>query len=98
METSSTVKGMKILKGAGLALLAWGLIGCGASMPQLRKSAAEDFGCPVSEVEIANVDSDTMYASCFGNEATYSESCEEGQGCRWVRDEELDPGATQAND
>jgi hypothetical protein len=99
MAISSMGRGARRIGFEGtLACLVLGLSGCGASMPQLRKTAAQDLGCPVSEVDIANVDSDTMYANCFGAEATYSEICEEGKGCKWVRDEELDPKATQSND
>lgn len=99
MAISSMGKTAKrMIFGVALAGLVGTLIGCGASMPQLRQTASQDLGCPVSELEIANVDSDTMYANCFGAEATYTESCEKGQGCKWVRDEQLDPEATRSND
>lgn len=36
------------------------LVGCGPSIPQLRATAANEMNCPVSELELERIESDTM--------------------------------------
>ena len=81
-----------LLLAASLTALA-----CGPTMPQLRTKAAADFDCPKEALKLATVDSDTMYVSCYEQEATYTSTCEGEEGCRWIKDEKLDPGATKEN-
>lgn len=73
------------------------VIACGPTMPQLRTKAATDFGCPQEAVKLATVDSDTMYVSCYEQEATYSSTCEGEEGCRWIKDEKFDDDAVKEN-
>ncbi len=90
--TGNRYRAFVLLLAAGLTSLA-----CGPTMPQLRTKAAADLDCPREAVKLATVDSDTMYVSCYEQEATYSSTCEGKEGCRWIKDEKLDEGATQEN-
>ncbi len=90
--TGNRSRPFALLLATGLAALA-----CGPTMPQLRTKAAADFDCPKEAVKLATVDSDTMYVSCYEQEATYSSTCEGEEGCRWIKDEKLDEGATKEN-
>jgi hypothetical protein len=49
--------------------------------------------CPVSELEIERIDSDTMAAVGCGRETIYSKFCEksaEGKTCGWRADPQAD--------
>lgn len=60
-------------------------LACGPTLPQLRAKAAQDFNCPQSELDLAHVDSKTMYVSGCGYEATYS-TCKKDDECSWKAD------------
>lgn len=69
------------------------LAACGPSMPQLRAQASKDLNCPVSEVDIGTAPDKNMYASCYGEDATYHSTCEGEEGCRWIRNPEPEADA-----
>jgi hypothetical protein len=83
------------LSGAILLFLSFvpSLAGCGPSIPQLRATASNEMNCPVSELEIERIDSDTMAAVGCGRETIYSKFCEksaEGKTCGWRADPQAD--------
>ena len=75
-----------ILLMSGAALI---LMGCGPSIPQLRATAASEMNCPVPELELERVDSDTMAVIGCGRETIYSSYCDKtdaGKTCGWRAD------------
>lgn len=69
------------------------LAGCGPTIPQLRATAASEMNCPVSELELERVDSDTMAVIGCGRETIYSKFCNktaEGKSCGWRADPETE--------
>ena len=77
--------GLKTLLGGTLLLV----VGCGPTIPELRAKAANEMNCPVSELDLERVDSDTMAVIGCGGETIYSTYCDktaEGKTCGWRAD------------
>ena len=67
------------------------IIGCGATVSQLKARAAFDLGCPESEITIVDIDKRTKGVMGCGKKATYVENCDgpigpfgAKSGCTWI--------------
>ena len=62
------------------------LLGCGATVSQLKSRASFDLQCPESEIVIVDIDSRTKGVRGCDKQATYVESCaaENRTNCTWV--------------
>lgn len=67
------------------------LLGCGATLPQLKKRAAFDLQCPEEQIQVVQIDKRTRGVQGCGKQGTYVESCKAcGSGggqhcdCTWI--------------
>lgn len=66
------------------------VVGCGASVEQLRSRASFDMNCPDNQLQIVEIDGRTQGVIGCGKRNTYIESCEQygrtggKTGCSWV--------------
>lgn len=70
------------------------ICGCGASSAKLIKRAAFDLDCPVSNIEIVDLDGLSKGVKGCGKRATYVESCSvpsrAANTCTWVLNTNLE--------
>ena len=85
LSAEARERGSTTLCAMVLAMFGAGLLDCSyhATGAQLRKRASFDFQCPEAELELRDIDYETVGVTGCGQQATYVEDCE-GTACKWV--------------
>ena len=86
--TCDSLLQMRTVRGPFLVASLFALLGCGASVSQLRSRASFDLDCPAQQLRITEIDARTRGVRGCGQRVTYIESCSDSRRarntCTWV--------------